>query len=121
MNLNLNRYGKNFDADKFRKTLEEELAEMWEALAAGDTTKFLDGALDSITVLAGGVTQQSYNPELALKQVVKEITSRKQNPEQVSRWAATPSLQDVEKWQKDLNQDPSTLYKADFSTCKLKG
>jgi len=119
MNLNLDRYGKNFDLEKFKKTFYEEVDEMFRGIENNDINETIDGANDAIVVLAGLITQHGYNPELTLKQVVKEIKSREQSKEQRKRWKENPKLQDVEKWEKDRTQDPSTLYKADFSTCRL--
>jgi len=120
MNLNLTRYGKNFDLEKFKKTFYEEVDEMFEGIKNNDINEAIDGANDTIVVLGGFITQHGYNPELTLKQVVKEIKSRNQSKEQYDRWKKDPKLQDVEKWEKDKTQDPATLYKADFSTCKIR-
>ena len=120
MNLNLTRYGKNFDLEKFKKTFYEEVDEMFEGIKNNDINEAIDGANDAIVVLGGFITQHGYNPELTLKQVVKEIKSRNQSKEQYNRWKENPKLQDVEKWEKDKTQDPTTLYKADFSTCKIR-
>lgn len=119
MNLNLTRYGSKFDKDKFIATFIEEVQEILDALEAGDVDAFIDGCNDAIVVAAGGITQQGYNPELTLKQVVKEITSREQDPIQAYSWSLNPGLQDTEKWLKNKEQSPETLYTADFSTCKL--
>ena len=119
MNLNLNRYGSTFEEDGFKATLEEELKEIYDALESNDTKEIIDGMADAIVVLAGGITRLGYNPELVLKQVVKEITSRNQNYEQKAKWVNDKTLIGKEKWLKDKTQDPATLYKADFSTCKL--
>ena len=61
------------------------------------------------------------DPDLAMKQTLKEISSRKQDPVQAERWeklkADGKPIQ--EKWQKDRKQDPSTLYKADYKLARL--
>ena len=120
MNLNINRYGATFDKEKFLKTFNEEVQEVRDALEADDLDLFLDACNDVAVVVAGGITQCGYNPELTLKQVVKEITSREQDPIQKYTWSLNPDLQKTEKWLKNKEQSPETLYKADFSTCKLK-
>lgn len=117
MNLNLTRYGSKFDKEKFRETFQEEVQEVLDALEADDTDAFLDGLNDVIVVAGGGITQKGYNPELTLKQVVKEITSREQDPIQKYQWSLNPDLQNTEKWQK--NKDQEDTYSANFSTCKL--
>ena len=50
------------------------------------------------------------------EEVFKEINSRIQDPLQKLQWEEVGAL---EKWQKDRNQDKSTLYTADYSKCRL--
>ena len=119
MNLNLDRYGKKFNAEKFIPTLEEELTEMYDALEKNDEEAFVDGACDAIVVLAGGLTQMGYNPHLVLKEVVKHISSREQDVDQFHKWKAKPELQNEEKWLKRVDQDPRTIYNLSFKTCKI--
>ena len=118
MKLNLERYGTTFDFAKALKKLEEELQEFREAYEANDTEGMVD-ALQDLTVIAAGETVKlGFNPELCLKQTVKEITCREQDPEQAIAWAAG-NKELGEKWLKDPKQDPSTIYTADYSTCRL--
>lgn len=119
MKLNQVRYGTDFDADKAIEKLQEELQEFIDAEELQDTDGMIDSLGDTIVIAAGEITKLKYNPELVLKQIVKEITSRTQDPIQAQAWAAG-NRQPGEKWKKDPNQDPETLYKADFSTCKFK-
>ena len=49
-----------------------------------------------------------------LKETIKEISSRKQDPKQKRDWEFNGVSG---KWQKDINQDPKTLYKANYSKC----
>ena len=60
------------------------------------------------------------DPDLAMKQTLKEISSRKQDPDQAKRWAQLKAdgKPIKEKWQKDKKQDPSTLYKANYLLAK---
>lgn len=53
-----------------------------------------------------------------MQETIKEISSRKQDPAQAEAWH-TKGVRVGEKWLKDKNQDPKTLYKADYSKCKL--
>ena len=121
MNLNLNRYGSEFDYNSFRDTFMEEVDEMFEALEDGDIDEFLDGANDCIVVLAGGITKHGYNPHETLLETIKEISSRKQDPKQKERWANDDKLKRLQKWKKFKEQDKKTLYKADYSKCKIEG
>ena len=118
MKLNQERYGTTFDFEKALAKLEEELQEFRDAFEANDVDGMVD-ALQDITVIAAGETVKlGYNPELCLKQTVKEIYSREQHPKQALDWANGQRLPG-EKWLKNRQQDPSTLYTADYSTCRL--
>lgn len=118
LRLNQERYGTDFDFDKAVEKLEEELQEFKDAYYQNDITGMIDALNDLKVIASGEETKLGYNPELCLKQTVKEISSREQCPEQAARWKA--GLKEPgEKWNKNRNQDPATLYKADFSTCKL--
>ena len=57
-----------------------------------------------------------YDNDKCMDETVKEISSRKQDPIQQELWFK--SGYDGTKWMKDLNQDPSTLYKADYNKGK---
>lgn len=58
----------------------------------------------------------NYNVDLAMEETIKEISSRRQDPEQAHQWSINgPSG----KWQKDKQQDPATLYTADYTKCRL--
>ena len=116
--LNLERYGTTFDFAKALAKLEEELQEFREAYEANDIEGMVD-ALQDLTVIAAGETVKlGFNPELCLKQTVKEISSREQCPDQAASWAKGDRMPG-EKWLKNRDQDPATLYSADYSTCKL--
>ena len=57
-----------------------------------------------------------YNGKKCMKETIKEIDSRVQDPLQKEDWAKNGA---VGKWQKDSSQDKDTLYVADYSKCKL--
>jgi len=99
--------------------LRVKLAEFELAVTDDDKPTMIE-LLTSITLISAvGLLEIKYQPVLTLKQVVKAISSRLQDPIQAQAWA-TGNRQPGEKWLKDKNQDPETLYKADFSTCKFK-
>lgn len=54
-----------------------------------------------------------------MDECLKEISSRKQDPDQKLKWEAQGGSLG-EKWQKDLNQNPDTVYKADYKKCRIK-
>ena len=69
------------------------------------------------TIAATGLEYYGYSVSLVMKETIKEISSRKQDPEQSEDWAVNgPSG----KWKKDRQQDESTLYKANYNLCKNK-
>ena len=115
VNLNRDRYGLDFDKDSATVKLTEELSEFIEAEEVDDQ---LDALLDIIVIAAGEITKLGYNPELSLKQVVKHIASRRQDPDQAAEWQAG-NREPGEKWLKDKSQPQSEIYQPDFSTCKL--
>jgi hypothetical protein len=118
MKLNQVRYGTTFNFEKAMDKLEEELQEFKDAYLLNDIDGMID-ALNDIKVIASGEeVKLGYNPELCLKQTVKEISSREQCPTQAAKWLSG-NKQPGEKWLKNPNQDPATLYTANYSTCKL--
>jgi hypothetical protein len=57
-----------------------------------------------------------YDFEKCMIETIKEISSREQDPIQKEEWSKNgPSG----KWQKNKQQNPDTLYKADYESCKL--
>lgn len=119
MRLNQERYGTTFDYPKAVEKLTEELDEFDEGFEKADTTEMVDALADILVIAAGELVKLGFNPELCLKQTVKEISSREQLPEQKAAWNAGERVLG-EKWLKNPDQDPSALYTADYSTCKLK-
>ena len=76
-------------------------------------------SLTDIRVFAENETENmGYDSELCMSEVIKEISSRRQCPEQEERWDIGVK-EDGEKWLKDKEQPKDTLYKADFSSCKI--
>ena len=118
MRLNQERYGTTFDFPKALEKLNEELEEFEDGFVKADTHEMLDALADLIVIAAGEMVKLGFNPELCLKQTVKEISSREQCPDQAASWA-TGDRMPGEKWLKNPKQDQTTLYSADYSTCKL--
>ena len=118
MHLNQERYGTSFNFPKALEKLNEEFEEFVEGFEKADTHEMIDALADLIVIAAGEMVKLGFNPELCLKQTVKEISSREQCPDQAAAWAAG-KRELGEKWLKNPKQDPATLYSADYSTCKL--
>lgn len=56
-------------------------------------------------------------PHKVMDEIYKEISCRQQDPKQKILWDENPNI--VEKWEKDKNQDPKTLYKANFTLVRI--
>lgn len=93
--------------------IEEELEEYQIAMRENDRCGVIDAIADIIVLSVNECELEGYDINLVMKEVVAEISSRQQCPEQAERdWMST------EKWQKDRNQDKDSLYKADLYLCK---
>lgn len=105
--FNIDRKLETFSPTAEHGMLLEELQEFFEAYTNEDQHEMLDALCDIIVVAAGAIYKMGYHPELALKETVKEVTSRKGSFDA-----------EAGKWKKDPNQDPSTLYKACYDNAK---
>lgn len=81
-----------------------------------DEKNTLDAILDISVFSTNEAELMGYNMDKAMNEVVKEISSRVQDPIQKEEWSKSGA---VGKWQKDLSQDKDTLYKADFDKAKI--
>jgi len=93
------------------------MSEVNEFIDAPNEHEEIDGLADVIKVSVGAISKKGYDVELVLEEMLKEISSRKQNPTQKEIWEKWGA---EGKWEKDKTQDPKTLYKADYSKCLLK-
>jgi len=117
--LNMERYGLIWNVEEFEEMIGEELNETLLAIQNDNIEETVDGLADIIVVCAGALTKLGYNPELVLKQTVKHIKSRLQDPKQKADW----DLHDHngEKWKKWKDQSYETLYKPNYGVCKHNG
>lgn len=113
----------NRELEVTQTTLEKltsKLDDLKKAIFVTDNQASTVNLLHDISLIAAeGILELKYQPTLVLKQIVHEISSRQQDPIQAQAWA-TGNKQPGEKWKKFKDQDESTLYTADFSTCKIK-
>ena len=73
-------------------------------------------AIQDIQVFSINQTElMGYNNDIALSEVIKEVSSREQCPNQKEQWLKYGA---IGKWQKNRSQNKSTLYQADFSKAK---
>ena len=97
--------------------LEEELTEYSDARDASDEHEMVDAMADIIVLASNELALMGYDVDLVMKQCVKHISSRIQDPLQAISWRMEgPSG----KWQKDKSQDPSAIYEPDYTVCRLK-
>jgi hypothetical protein len=81
-----------------------------------DEKNTLDAILDISVFSTNEAELMGYDMDKAMNEVVKEISSRVQDPIQKEEWSKSGA---VGKWQKDLSQNEDTLYKADFDKAKI--
>jgi len=105
--FNEDRKLKTFNGAAEYSMLLEELQEFYSAVAEENEHETVDALCDIIVVAVGAIHKLGYTPEDALRETVEEITSRKGSFNEA-----------VGKWQKDESQNPSTLYKADYSAAR---
>lgn len=73
----------------------------------------LEGAIFDVAFF---LFRHGYDFEKCMLETIKEISSRRQDPKQFCDWVENGASG---KWLKNQNQDPETLYKADYEMCKL--
>lgn len=72
----------------------------------------------TISLCSYMLEQLGYDSYKCMLETIKEISSRKQDPEQKKRWDAGEII-DSEKWKKWREQPKDSLYKADYDKCKI--
>lgn len=102
--FNVDRKLNKFEASTEYRLLEEELFEFLHATATQNKAEMADALCDLVVVSVGTLHKLGYDPEKALVETVKEILSRQGTINS-----------ETGKWEKDRNQDPETLYKADYT------
>lgn len=71
-----------------------------------------------LNILFSQCRKLGYDPYKCMRETIKEISSRKQDPSQKEQWDKGIFL-DTDKWKKWKEQPIDTLYKADYSKCKI--
>ncbi len=72
--------------------------------------------IEIIEFCASMLIDMGYDFEKSMLETIKEISSRKQDPVQNIEWQHNGASG---KWQKDKQQDCSTIYEANYGLCKL--
>lgn len=100
----------------FVPMIQEELQEYTDASLDSDEHGMVDALADIMVFTANELALMGYDLDLVMKQVVKHISSREQDPLQAISWRMEGP---DGKWKKNPNQDPSTIYEPNYSVCKL--
>jgi predicted HAD superfamily Cof-like phosphohydrolase len=97
--------------------LEEELTEYSDARDDSDEAGMVDALADSIVLASNELALMGYDVDLVMKQCVKHISARVQDPDQYLDWTVNgPSG----KWQKWKDQPSDSIYEPDYTVCRLK-
>lgn len=105
--FNVDRNLSHFKGASEYAMITEELGEFVMAHAVDNEQEMVDALCDIIVLCTGAIHKLGFDPELALTETVKEISSRNG---QINTFTG--------KWEKDLNQDPLTLYKAEYNNAR---
>ena len=99
----------------FKSAYNMLLEELNEFKDASNRHELIDALDDIIVVATGELFKLGIDPDLSMLETLTEIESRRQNPIQADSWMRNGS--NGEKWLKDKNQCPETLYQADYDDC----
>ncbi|HET8689368.1 MAG TPA: hypothetical protein VFM18_22385 [Methanosarcina sp.] len=114
---NKERNNNEFDGSNECNMLGEELDELILGYNRRSEHEMIDALCDIIVVATGAIHKLGYNPNIAMNETLKEISSRQQDPIQKDIWKKWGASG---KWEKNKSQEPSTLYKADYEKAKYE-
>ena len=142
--IDWNIFRNNIDYDEASELAMYASEAQEEIDAEGDIDEIIDSLCDRFVLMVGALAKSGYaNKGLseamlvnyeevkkipkrvkslgycfrrAMKECLAEINSREQDPQQAKDWAENGASS---KWLKNLSQDPTTLYKADYSKALL--
>jgi hypothetical protein len=106
----------HFDTSDFLPTDElytENVEDILSLLL--DLKKYDDVIIDIVNVCYSIVEKMGYDYHKCMIETIKEISSREQDPSQKLQWYQTGVNG---KWQKNKLQAKSTLYSANYESCK---
>jgi hypothetical protein len=105
--LNVDRGLTTFNASVEYDMIFTELQELLTGAAEEKENDMVDSLCSIMVAATGALDKLGYKPEIALLELVKEISSCKGSIDPISG-----------KWHKDMNQYPPTLYVADYAIAK---
>ena len=105
--FNTDRRLAHFNPESELAMIKEEVQELSEAIQDNDEYGTIDALNDIRVLVTGALWKLGQDPEASTLETCKEILSRKGD------FNLTTG-----KWEKDRDQDKSTLYKADYTKSK---
>ena len=105
--FNTDRRLTGFNPESELIMLNEEVRELTDAVLKKDEHEIIDALNDIRVLVTGALWKLGQDPDASTLETCKEILSRKGGFNAVTG-----------KWEKDKNQDKSTLYKADYFKSK---
>jgi hypothetical protein len=96
-----------YDATTEDAMIAEELEELSLARSNYNVNEMVDAYCDLIVLATGAIHKLGFDPTESMAETLLEINSRKGSVDRLTG-----------KWQKDKDQDPSTLYKANYDNAK---
>jgi hypothetical protein len=96
-----------YDATNEDAMIAEELEELSLARSNHNVNEMVDAYCDLIVLATGAIHKLGFDPTESMAETLLEINSRKGSVDRLTG-----------KWQKDKDQDPSTLYKANYDNAK---
>jgi hypothetical protein len=96
-----------YDATNEDNMIAEELEELSLARSNHNRNEMVDAYCDLIVLATGAIHKLGFDPTESMAETLLEINSRKGSVDRLTG-----------KWQKDKDQDPSTLYKANYDNAK---
>lgn len=111
---NKSRNNTEFNCISEYQMLSEELTELLTAHNEEDEHEMVDALCDLIVVATGALWKLGYNPDLALEECIKHISSREQDPIQKAQWEENGA---EGKWLKNKLQ--GSIYIPNYQSAKL--
>ena len=96
--------------------IQKDITEKYFKNVPLTNNKIIDTVNDITVFSVNECEMMKYNFKKTMNETIKEINSRKQNPNQKEVWGKWGA---VGKWEKDKSQDINTLYEANYDGCRL--
>jgi hypothetical protein len=101
----------------FTPLVDSSIYKIINALSNMEYNSMQHFLVDMVNISYEMIYLLGYDYKKCMLETIKEISSREQCPIQVIEWQENGISG---KWLKNRNQDPKTLYKANYESCKIK-